>query len=83
MKKMITYIALGIVLSGCANTPKNVTPDTQTITKAMVLVPPKPVPPEPEKATQRDVAVYIVQLRSWGNSMALQLEAISNLISPK
>ena len=75
-KKMTMAIALVFVLSGCANTPKIVTPDTQTITKAMTIVPPRPAPPDPETATQRDVATYIVLLRGWGNAMALQLDAI-------
>lgn len=80
MKKMITYIALGIVLSGCANTAPKVTPDTQIITPAMTFVPPKPTPPDPETASQRDVAFYIVQLRGWGNGLAEQLRSIEKLI---
>lgn len=66
------------LMSGCANTPQN---QHQIITKAMVIVPPKPVAPVPETATQRDVAIYITQLRGWGNAMAIQLETIKNLIS--
>lgn len=75
-KALVILAILG--LQGCANMAQN---QHQIITKAMVIVPPKPVAPVPETATQRDVAIYIVQLRGWGNAMAIQLETIKNLIS--
>lgn len=81
MKKSSFYISLIIScilgLSGCANMGQN---GQQTITKAMVIVPPKPDAPNPKTATQRDVAIYIVNLRGWGDAMALQLNNVYQLL---
>ena len=76
MKALLIASSLACVLcmSGCANTPQK----PQQITKSMTIVPPKPtVNPE---ADQREIAMYIILLRGWGNQMAIQLESIGRLI---
>lgn len=73
----IGLVIFSMCLPGCANTTPN---NTQIITQAMVVPPPKPIPPNPETADQREVAFYIVQLRGWGNAMQIQLKAIELLL---
>lgn len=71
------FVCACIGLPGCAS--QQVT-GAQIITPAMTIVPPRPLPPTPETATQRDVANYIVLLRGWGNGLAIQLNSISKLL---
>lgn len=71
------FMCACITLTGCASQP---TPRAQIVTPAMTIVPPRPTPPDPATADQRQVALYIVQLRGWGNGLAIQLRAIEKLI---
>ena len=79
-KKAIQLALVGIVLSGMLGCSTFDTQKPQLITKTMTIVPPKPTAPDPESADQRDVALYIVNLRGWGDAMAIKLKAIADLI---
>lgn len=81
---MAVYYSLFVLLAASFLTachtpaPQN----TQLITPAMTVLPIKPKAPDPALSDQRDVALYIVLLRGWGDAMAIQLKAIEKLITP-
>ncbi len=67
-----------VLLTNCATSPQI---SMELVTKAMVSSPPEPPLPAAENLTQRDIALYLVQIRSWGRQMKLQLNAIELLLS--
>jgi hypothetical protein len=42
--------------------------------------PPRPSPPAPEKATQRDVAAYLRELAAWGDTCEARLAEVGEAL---
>lgn len=78
MKTLI--LCMVVLLHGCAS--QSTVVSQQTITRAMVSPPVVPIPPNPDTATQREVAVYLVKLRGALMQAILQLKKVDELLVP-
>jgi len=80
MKKQLGVMWVGLSLLGLLGCSTPVAKSPQPITESMTIHAARPTSPGPD-ADQRDTAIYIVNLRGWGNAMAIQLDAIRDLIT--
>jgi hypothetical protein len=71
---LVLLIALGVALSGCTTTRSTI--PGQLLTCA-------PQPASPQASTQRDVALYIVDLAVAGDDCRTKLGAVRNIITPE
>lgn len=71
---LVLLIALGIALSGCTTTRSTI--PGQLLTCA-------PQPTSPPAGTQRDVALYVVDLAAAGDDCRTKLGAVRNIIIPE
>ncbi|MBE7732189.1 hypothetical protein [Devosia faecipullorum] len=75
--RAILAIAVAVMLAGCAST-------TPVVPAALLDCEPHPVSPASDPAiTQRDVAVYVVQLAEAGADCRSKLGSVRRLLTPE
>ena len=78
--RVFATVCVLLALAGCAS--QSTVVSQQTITRAMLTAPPEPKPPNPDTATQREVAIYIVRLRSVIRQMTIQMQKAAEQLPP-
>jgi hypothetical protein len=77
-RTVLSLIFCGMLLTACAEAPRGVRVELVQIPEAMLTCPTEPKVPD-SVATQRDVALYILDLRNYGQACESRLLAVKQL----
>lgn len=77
IKTVLSLLFCATLFSACAERPVAVRVERITIPDALLTCPSEPV--VPEIRTQRDVALYVIDLREYGRICEAQLQSVKQL----